>query len=72
MTLKEYHQRGIIKDLFQKGIISINHITYFRYNEVFEAYLKQGYSRNKAYQLTSDECGCSERTIITAVKIVNR
>lgn len=72
MTLKEYHDKGIIKDLFNKGIISINHITYFRYNQVFEAYLAKGLSRNQSYLYASDECGCSSRTIMKAVKLVNQ
>jgi len=72
MTLLEYHDKGIIKDLFNKGIISINHITYFRYYEVYQAYKKQGLSNNKSYTYTSDECGCSEVTIRKAVKLVTR
>ncbi len=72
MTLIEYYNNGIIKDLFNKGFISVNQITYFRYNLVFEAYLKKGMSRNQAYEYASDECGCSKRTIITAVQVVNK
>ena len=72
MTLLEYHDAGIIKELFKKGIISINHITYFRYYQVFEAYRAKGLSRNKSYDYASDECGCSKRTIIKAVKVVNQ
>jgi hypothetical protein len=72
MTLLEYHEKGIIKDLFNKGIISINHITYFRYYEVWEAYRKQGYSKNKSYKFASDECGRCESTIRKAVRIINQ
>jgi len=70
MTLLEYHEKGIIKELFKKGIISINHITYFRYYEVYQAYKSKGLSNNKSYQSASDECGCSEMTIRKAVRIV--
>ena len=70
MTLLEYHKAGVIKDLFNKGIISINHITYFRYYEVWIAYKNQGHSNNKSYQFASDECGCSEMTLRKAVRIV--
>jgi hypothetical protein len=72
MSVKEHYQKGTITELFNAGLISINIVTYFRYNEVFEAYLAKGLSRNKAYDLASDECGCSKRTIITAVEFVNR
>lgn len=72
MTVKEHYQKGNIKDLFNAGFISGDLVTYFRYNEVFEAYLKQGYNRNTAYNLTADECGRSKKTIMLAVKVVNR
>jgi len=71
MTLLEYHKAGVIKELFKKGIISINHITYFRYYEVYQAYKAKGLSNNKAYQYASDECGCSEITIRKAVRVVS-
>ena len=71
MTLLEYYEKGILKELFNKGIISVNHYTYIRYFQVWEAYRKQGYSRNKSYDYASDECGCSRMTIIRAVKVVN-
>lgn len=70
MTLLEYHKSGVIKELFNKGLISINHITYFRYYEVYKAYKNKGLSNNKAYQYASDECGCSEITIRKAVNMV--
>ena len=70
MTLLEYYDNGIIKDLFKKGIISINHITYFRYYEVWKAYRDKGLSKNKSFDYASDECGCSKRTIQTAVKLI--
>lgn len=70
MTLLEYYESGIIKDLYDKGFISINQITYFRYYKVFEAYLSKGMNRNQAYDYASDECGCSKMTIIRAVKAV--
>jgi hypothetical protein len=70
MTLLEYYEKGIIKDLYNKGIISINHITYFRYYEVFLAYREKGLSKNKSYDYASDECGCSKRTIQTAVTLI--
>jgi len=72
MTALEYHEKGFIKDLFKKGFISINHITYFRYYEVYQAYKTKGFSNNKSYMYASDECGCSEMTIRKAVKIVTR
>lgn len=72
MTLLEYHKSGVIKDLFNKGIISINHITYFRYYQVWKAYKDQGHSNNKSYEFASKECGCCEITIRTAVKMVTR
>jgi len=53
-------------------LVCINHITYFRYNLVFEAYLAKGHSRNASYDYAADECGCSRGTIITAVKFVNQ
>ena len=59
-----------IRELFDKGMFSINLYTYFRYVEVYKAYKKKGLSNNKAYQYASDECGCSEITIRKAVKVV--
>jgi len=72
MRVKDHYNNGTIQELFKAGFISGGLVTYFRYNEVFDAYLKQGYNRNKAYELTSDECGRSKQTIMKAVKIVNR
>jgi hypothetical protein len=72
MTLLEHYKNGTIKELFDKGVISINVYTYFRYNEVFEAYLMRGYTRNKSYEYTADECGCSKLTIINAIKAINK
>lgn len=72
MKLIDYEKNGTIRELFNKGVISVNHMTYFRYNRVFEAYLAKGLSRNKSYEYASDECGCSKRTIIIAVKTVNK
>lgn len=70
MTLLEYFQAGYIKELYTKGAICVNFMTYFRYYEVYQAYKNKGYSNNKAYQFASDECGCSESTIRRAVKIL--
>jgi len=72
MTLKEHYANGEIKKYFKVGLVCINHITYFRYNLVFEAYLAKGHSRNASYDYAADECGCSRGTIITAVKFVNQ
>lgn len=72
MTLLQYYEAGIIKDLFNKGIISINHITYFRYYEVWMAYRNKGLSKNKAFEYASDECGCSKTTIKTAVSLITQ
>lgn len=72
MTLLEYFEAGYIKELYTKGAISVNWMTYFRYYKVWKAYLDQGNSRNKSYELASDECGCSKRTIQTAVKALTR
>lgn len=57
---------------FKIGFVSINIKTYPRYNQVFEAYLSQGYSRNKAYNFAADECGTCRNTIIKAVSLMNR
>lgn len=70
MTLLDYYQEGMIQDLFEKGAITVNVITYFRYNEVYLAYKKRGLGNNKAYEYAADECGCSSQTIRTAVKFV--
>lgn len=70
MTLIEYFKAGHIKELYMKGAINVNFMTYFRYYEVYEAYKNQGYSNNKSYTFASDECGCSESTIRRAVKIL--
>lgn len=70
MTLLDHYKNGTIKELFDKGVISINVYTYFRYNEVFEAYLKKGYTRNKSYEFTADECGCSKDTVMRAIRII--
>lgn len=72
MTLKEHYAAGDIKKFFKVGIVCINHMTYFRYNLVFEAYIAKGYNRNKSYEFAADECGCSKDTIMTAVKFVNQ
>jgi len=72
MTLKDHYASGEIKKYFKVGIVCINHMTYFRYNQVFEAYLAKGHNRNTSYNLSADECGCSRETIITAVKFVNQ
>jgi hypothetical protein len=72
MTLLEHHKNGTIKELFDKGVISINVYTYFRYNEVFQAYLNKGNSRNKSYEFAADECGCSKDTMMRAIRIINK
>jgi hypothetical protein len=72
MTLIEHYQKGYIKELYMKGAINVNFMTYFRYHEVWEAYRAKGNSNNKAYQLASDECGCSEITIRRAVRVVTK
>ena len=72
MTLLEHYKKGYIKELFIKGAINVNFMTYFRYNEVFEAHRAKGLSNNKAYEAASDECGCSEVTIRRAVKVVTK
>lgn len=70
MTLIEYYQAGYIKELYTKGAICVNFITYFRYYEVYQAYKKQGHSNNKSYTYAADECGCSESTIRRAVNVL--
>lgn len=60
------------KSFFNAGSISINIFTYVRYNQVFEAYLKKGLSRNKSYEYAADECGCSKLTMMNAVKFINQ
>ncbi len=70
MTLLEYYEKGIIKDLFDKGAININFITYYRYYQVWQAYIKKGNSKNKSYVFASDECGCSVDTIRRAVRVL--
>jgi hypothetical protein len=70
MTLLEHFKAGHIKELYIKGAISVNFMTYFRYYEVYQAYKKKGHSNNKSYQFASDECGCSEDTIRRAVRIL--
>jgi hypothetical protein len=70
MTLIEHYQKGYIKELYMKGAINVNFMTYFRYFEVWEAYRKKGLSKNKAYLYASDECGCSKITIMRAVKML--
>ena len=72
MTLLQYYEKGIIKDLFNKGWINVERMTYFRYFQVWEAYRKQGYSKNKSYQFASDECGRCESTIRKAVRIISQ
>jgi anaerobic selenocysteine-containing dehydrogenase len=67
-TLLEHFESGIIKELFVKGAINVNFMTYHRYYQVYQSYKKKGLSNNKSYQLASDECGCSEKTIRRAVK----
>lgn len=72
MTLKDPVAYKYFDSFFKIGAISINLMTYPRYNQVFEAYLAQGYSRNKSYDYAADECGASRRTIIKAVSFMNR
>ena len=72
MTLIEHYKAGYIKELYMKGAINVNFMTYFRYHEVWEAYRNKGNSISKSYQLASDECGCSERSIMRAVKVVTK
>jgi len=71
MTLLEYFESGIIKELYLKGAVSVNFVTYHRYYKVYEAYKKKGLSNNKSYQFAADECGVCEMTIRKAVKILN-
>jgi hypothetical protein len=70
MTLLEYYENGIIKDLYKKGMISLNLVTYYRYYLVYQAYKAKGLSNNKSYTYASDECGTCETTIRKAVKII--
>lgn len=70
MTLLQYFEAGYIKDLYIKGAINVNFMTYYRYYEVWQAYLKKGNSKNKSYLLASDECGCSPDTIRRAVRVL--
>ncbi len=72
MTILEYFENGTMKELFNKGAISINIYTYHRYFLVYQAYKKKGMSNNKAYQFASDECGTSEITIRKAVRFITR
>jgi len=62
-TLADLFDAGIMKFLLNKGEHTINRYTYKRYVEVFEAYLKKSKNITRAVEYTSDECGCSERTI---------
>jgi hypothetical protein len=66
----ELFQNGTMKQLFDRGIISVNIYTYYRYYQVYQAYKAKGHSNNKAYQFASDECGISEVTIRKAVKLI--
>jgi hypothetical protein len=70
MTLIEYFEAGYIKELYTKGAISVNFMTYFRYYQVWKAYLDRGNNKNKSYEFAADECGCCKRTIQTAVKVL--
>lgn len=72
MTLLEYYHKGIVKDFFDKGVISINVYTYFRYYEVYQAYKDKGHSNNKSYEYAADECGACESTIRRAVKFLTK
>ena len=70
MTLLQYFEAGYIKELYLKGAVNVNFITYYRYYQVYQAYKKKGLSNNKSYQFAADECGCSETTLRTAVRII--
>lgn len=75
MTLKEHHKNKIpmtIEQALKSSLCTIDRIVYFRYNDVFEAYLNKGNSRNKSYDFAADECGCSRITIIKAVQFCNQ
>lgn len=72
MSIRKHYENGTMKEIFKSGGISINVMTYGRYNQVFEAYRAKGLSKNKSYDNAADECGCSRRTIIRAVAFVNR
>lgn len=72
MTILDYYECGVVKEFFEKGLISINVYTYFRYYDVWKAYKKKGLSNNKSYQFAADECGCTEQTIRNAVNLVTR
>lgn len=72
MTLLDHYKNGTIKELFDKGVISINVYTYFRYYDVYLAYRNKGNSKNKAYLYAADECGCSDRTIRTAITLLTK
>lgn len=70
MTLIDYFENGTIKDLYKKGAINVNFITYFRYYKVWKAYKEKGHSNNKSYLFAADECGCSESTVRRAIRVL--
>ena len=70
MTVLEYFEKGIMKDLLDKGFVSLNLYTYYRYYLVWKAYKAKGLSNNKAYTYASDETGVSEITVRKAVRLV--
>jgi hypothetical protein len=72
MTMWEHYEGGIIKELYNKGAISINVYVKFRYVQVYKAYEKQGLSKMQAYAHAAHECGVSERTIMRAIEMVCR
>jgi len=72
MTILDYFENGTMRDLFNKGAISINIFTYHRYYQVYQAYKEKGFSNNKSYTYASYECGCSEITIRKAVKFIKK
>lgn len=72
MTVKDNKSVNWLKIFFKIGGVSVYIYTYVRYNQVFEAYLAKGLSRNKAYDLAADECGTCRITIIKAVKFMNQ
>ena len=71
MKVKDEAASRYLMAFFKVGVVSINIATYPRYNQVFEAYLSQGYNRNQSYDLASDECGTCRSTIKKAVKLMN-
>ena len=62
----EMYKTGLIKRLMDIGLLSINRAVYFRYYEVYLAYLQTN-NKTESVKLAADECGVAEMTIWRAI-----